>query len=54
MSDNQQKSVRHVRLKKLTDLSKEQGRKLFGGVTLRNAHLAPTINPNSKLGGFTN
>ena len=30
---------------KLTDLS-------FGGVTLRNARLAPNINPNSKLCGF--
>ena len=37
---------------KLTDLSKEKAQKSCGGVTLRNARLAPTINPNSKLGGF--
>ena len=37
---------------KVTDLSKEEVRKLLGGVTLRKTCLALSINPNSKLGGF--
>ena len=38
---------------KLTDLSKKERQKSFGGVTLRNIRLATTINPNSKLCKFS-
>ena len=50
LSDDGQKKSDTSHWTKLTVLSKEY--LLFSGVTLRDARLALTINPNSKLGGF--